>query len=263
MNKSQPIQLFSESNHSCILFNDLVTGHGVQANQFLVMDGDTSILIDPGGDLTYIPLTIAISQVIKTRGLDYIFASHQDPDIIASIDMWLMNTKCEVIISSWWSRFLPHLISSFMDLHGAHTDKRIIEIPDEGKRMKFGNSELIFIPGHFLHSVANFQLYDPVSKILFSGDMGASLIDSSTDVFVDDFDSHIQYMLGFHQRFMTANKAISLWVNMVRKLDLDMIVPQHGKAFKGKEMIEKFLNWIEELDCGVDLLGRKNYQIPE
>ncbi len=262
MKISTPIILYEGSNHKCVIFNDLVTGNGVQANQFMVLDNDKSILIDPGGDLTYMPLTIAVSDVIKTRGLDYIFASHQDPDIIASIDRWLMNTKCEIIISSWWSRFLPHLISSFMDSHGAHTGERIIVIPDEGKRMKFGNNELIFIPGHFLHSVANFQLYDPVSKILFSGDMGASLIDITNEVFVDDFDSHIQYMLGFHQRFMVSNKVTSLWVSMVRKLDLDMIVPQHGKAFKGKAMVNAFLDWIEDLECGIDLMKRKNYQIP-
>jgi flavorubredoxin len=49
---------------------------------------------------------------------------------------------------------------------------------------------------------------------------------------------------------------------MVRKLDLEMIVPQHGRPFVGKEMIEKFLGWFEELECGIDRLTAKSYSIP-
>ena len=38
-----------------------------------------------------------------------------------------------------------------------------------------------------------------------------------------------------------------------------MIVPQHGKAFVGQENIGKFLDWIENLPCGIDLMNEKNY----
>jgi flavorubredoxin len=246
------------------MFNDLVTGHGVQANQFMIIDNNQSILLDPGGDLTYMPLTIAVSQIIKTRDLDYIFASHQDPDIIASIDRWLMNTKCKVLVSKLWGRFLPHLISSFMGKNGADLEKRIQEIDDQGTRLSFGDSELVFIPAHFLHSVGNFQLYDPVSKILFSGDMGASILETNEEsMFVDDFDLHVTSMQGFHERYMVSGKVTNMWANMIRKLDLEMIVPQHGKAFKGKEMINQFLDWCCDLECGIDLLRRRDYQIPK
>ena len=245
------------------MFSDLVTGHGVQSNQFMVIDNGKTMLLDPGGDLTYMPLTIAVSQFINTRKLDYIFASHQDPDIISSIDRWLMNTNCKVLISKLWGRFLPHLISSFMGNNGADIQSRIIEIDDPGIRMDLGNNQLFFIPAHFLHSVGNFQVYDPVSKILFSGDMGASILDFEDSIFVDDFESHKDSMQEFHERYMVSNKVTALWANMVRGLDVEMIVPQHGKAFKGKEIINQFLDWSEDLECGVDLLRRKNFQVPK
>ena len=41
-----------------------------------------------------------------------------------------------------------------------------------------------------------------------------------------------------------------------------MIVPQHGSPFKGREMITRFLDWISELDCGIDLLTQSNYKAP-
>jgi flavorubredoxin len=33
---------------------------------------------------------------------------------------------------------------------------------------------------------------------------------------------------------MDANRACHFWVNMIRGLDVDSIVPQHGRAMKGK-----------------------------
>ena len=40
---------------------------------------------------------------------------------------------------------------------------------------------------------------------------------------------------------------------MIRDYPIEMIVPQHG-AIIGKEHIPKFLDWLEGLQCGTDLL---------
>ena len=56
-------------------------------------------------------------------------------------------------------------------------DGRIVSIPDEGGIVPFGDSVIEAIPANFLHSVGNFHFYDPISKILFSGDVGASMTD--------------------------------------------------------------------------------------
>ncbi|MCO3035461.1 MBL fold metallo-hydrolase, partial [Pseudomonas aeruginosa] len=45
-------------------------------------------------------------------------------------------------------------------------------------------------------------------------------------------------------------------------MDVEMIVPQHGRPFVGKEMISAFLYWIENLECGIDLLGPDDYRMP-
>jgi len=42
-------------------------------------------------------------------------------------------------------------------------------------------------------------------------------------------------MIGSHQRYMVSNKVCRLWVNMIRKLDVQMMVPQHGRPFEGPE----------------------------
>jgi flavorubredoxin len=41
---------------------------------------------------------------------------------------------------------------------------------------------------------------------------------------------------------------------MVRQLDIEIIAPQHGAVFQGKEMVDQFVDWCAGLECGVDLI---------
>lgn len=72
---------------------------------------------------------------------------------------------------------------------------------------------------------------------------------------VPDFGAHLQYMTGFHKRYMVANRIMRLWADMVRPLDIEIIAPQHGALFKGKEMVAQFIDWCADLECGVDLVS--------
>ncbi len=255
--------LFDNGTHQCISFTHLVKGDdGVQANQFLIVDHERGAMIDPGGDLTYMPLTMALARYTSLKNLDYVIASHQDPDIITSMPRWLVYTDAKIVASKLWARFLPHLNSAFTSgrING-HWQQRLVELPDYGQRIVLGQTEIIAIPAHFLHSVGNFQFYDPISKILFSGDLGASHVHDAS-IAVQDFQAHIPNMHAFHQRYMCANKVLKLWVQMVRQLDINMIVPQHGSPLQGRDMIEQFYRWLEQLPCGIDLMDQYTYRIP-
>ena len=54
---AQTDTLYLDNNHEVLRFSDLVVGEGVQANQFCIRHGDRAALIDPGGDLTYTPVS--------------------------------------------------------------------------------------------------------------------------------------------------------------------------------------------------------------
>lgn len=251
--------LYDNNNHLVLTFSDLVTGDGIQSNQLVIINNGHSALFDPGGDLTYMPLSMALSRYVKVKDLDYIIATHQDPDIVSSLDKWLLYSDAKVVISRLWDRFIPHLVPGYMK---DRETGRIISIPDQGGSFYLGEAKIKAIPAHFLHSVGNLHFYDSVSKILFSGDVGASISDEES-IPVTDFRAHVPTMRGFHRRYMVSNKVCRLWVNMIRKLDVEMIVPQHGRPFKGKEMINQFLNWFADLECGIDLMEQQNYIIPQ
>ena len=250
------IELYNDGIHKCIGFYDLVASEGIQANQFLVVNGNHSALLDPGGDLTYNDLFMQSYKYLFTKNLDYVIGSHQDPDIISSLDKWLLGSDCKVIVPVLWERFVTHFAAP-----GKLKD-RIIGIPDTGMNIQLGDTILKAIPAHFLHSEGNFQFYDPVSKILFSGDMGASLVVDNMEQPVEDFDLHICKIEDFHRRYMSSNQICRYWVNMIRGLDVEWIIPQHGRSFKGKEMVELFLKWVEKLSCGIDLMTQDNYKVP-
>lgn len=253
------VELYHDERHKCLAFVDLVKGDGVQSNQFLIIHDQHVALIDPGGDLTFTALSIEVGKVTPIKSMDYLIASHQDPDVIASLTSWISRTDAKIVCPRIWVRFLPHLIPNYM---GARVEERAIGVPDSGMDLPFGDTVIKAIPAHFLHSVGNLHFYDPISRILFSGDMGASVGVEGMGQPVEDFEAHIPHMEGFHRRYMAANKVCRLWADMVRELDVDMIVPQHGRPFKGQEMVARFLNWIANLECGVDLLTQDNYRIP-
>jgi flavorubredoxin len=146
---------------------------------------------------------------------------------------------------------------------GKDVSHRIVGIPDQGAQIRLGECKIMAVPAHFLHSEGNFQFYDPVAKILFSGDLGASLVPHELAAQpVTDFASHVRYMEGFHRRYIVSRKIARFWANMVRQLDIDQIVPQHGSRFVGKAAIRDFIAWIEGIECGVDLMTQDNYRLP-
>jgi flavorubredoxin len=122
--------------------------------------------------------------------------------------------------------------------------------------LDMGGAKMLLLPAHFLHSPGNLQVYDTVSRILYSGDLGASLGQPYREV--PDFEGHVRYMEGFHKRYIAGNKAMKLWAAMVRKLDVETIAPQHGAVFRGKDMVKKFVDWCDGLSCGLDLIESLN-----
>lgn len=245
------VVLFDDGNHKCVAFTNLVEGEGVQANQFLIAHNGDGMLLDPGGNLTYKNLLAGMAEYFLPSRTRYVFASHADPDIIASLNGWLLITDAKVLIAKEWERFVPHFCLKGM------TVGRLDPIPSRGMDVDLNGATIQIVPAHYLHTVGNFHVYDPISKILFTGDVGASLIDGEAAAeVVTDFQEHLHknHVIAFHQRYMAANKACRLWVNMVRRLDVEWIVPQHGASYKGKEMVNQFLDWFETLECGTDLM---------
>jgi len=240
------------------MFSDLVHegNEAVQSNQFLVVDHGVGAVIDPGGNLAFNELYLGMTRHFQPQRLSYVIASHADPDIIASLDRWLSSTSADLVISRVWERFVPHFAKS------GKTLERVVAVPDAGGRLRLGESELWLLPAHFLHAEGNFHFYDPVSRILFTGDLGVSLTTGERARHpVRELAPHLPLMASFHRRYMVSNKILRLWARMARQLDIAMLVPQHGAPLEGPA-IGQFFDWVESLACGIDLFGQDDYLVP-
>ena len=247
------LTLFEAGEHRNILLEDFGRGLAVQANQHLIIHANEGMLLDPGGHKVYPRASAEVLSLTRSGRLRYLFFSHQDPDIVAAANGWLMTTDADAYISSLWVRFVPHFGIDELVGH------RLKAIPDEGMVLELGGAKLVILPAHFMHSEGNFQVYDPTSKILYTGDLGASLGQDYREV--TDFDVHVRYMEGFHRRYMVSGKILKAWAAMVRPLEIDIIAPQHGAFFRGRELVGRFVDWCASLECGIDLMA-DSYQVP-
>jgi len=161
--------------------------------------------------------------------------------VTSGITLWLsIAENARIYISGLWTRFLPHF--------GVYDQRRVTAIPDRGDKIRLSSgTELEIIPAHYLHSTGNFNIYDPRAKILFSGDIGAAIFDRGKRyLFVDDFNSHVKIMEGFHRRYIASNAVLRKWLSIVEKKEIDIVAPQHGAIFKG-ENVKKFFQLVKGL----------------
>ncbi len=237
--------LFDDGTHRNVLLEDFESkGLAVQANQHVIIHGKSGMILDPGGHKVYSRVLSETLSVLGGGQLDHIFLSHQDPDIVAASNGWLMSTDADAWCSKLWSRFVPHFGLDHL------VEERLRPIPDEGMVLDLGGCDMLVLPAHFMHSCGNFHLYDPTAKIIYTGDLGASIGQDYREV--TNFDEHLKYMEGFHRRYMASKRILNTWVAMVRDLDIDIIAPQHGALFRGPDLVGQFLDWLTDFECGVD-----------
>ncbi len=241
--------LFDQGNHKVINLHKkkAVGAMEVSANQFVIIHDRRALMLDPGSNADYPSVMTELSVTLPPQNIEAFFISHQDPDVGSAIHTWLKTApSAKAYISGLWIRFILHF--GLMDIN------RFVALSDTGgaEISLSTGAKFKLIPAHFLHSPGNFHVYDPISKILFTGDLGISMFPPNKEemLFVGNFEEHIQYMEGFHKRYIYSNQIVRKYLDGLKSLNLDiqMVAPQHGSAFKG-ENVEKLWNWLSNLKC--------------
>ena len=173
-------------------------------------------------------------------------------DIGSALPLWrqVVAPGAAIHVPELWTGYIAHF----------DTDAVLSPIPDEGGEVALSNQvKLRFLPAHYLHSSAAFCVYDPIARVLFSGDIGAALLPAGAtrDIWVHDFAAHIQHMAGFHRRYLGSREARDAWIQSVMHLPIDILVPQHGLALRGQDVM-RFLDWLSGLSIasGLDAYRR-------
>lgn len=241
--------LYDKDDHKVIWlgWDEDENGEAVQTNQYLVIHKGKGTLVDPGGVHLFSRVVAVISNYINIENIENIFFSHQDPDVSSGIALWLGVTRAKIYISKLWIRFMPHF--------GIIDQKRMIAVPDKGGELPIGDGmKLDLIPAHFLHSPGNFAAWDETAGILFTSDIGAAVFEPKNKyLFVENFQEHLKIMEGFHKRYMSSNQACRNFVQKLTDKTIHIVAPQHGALFRD-DLVDRFLTWLENLRCGVDVI---------
>jgi flavorubredoxin len=210
-------------------------------NQYMIVSNDEAVLVNPGGAKLFSSMLSSVAEFISPKYIKDIFVSHQDPDVVSSLELWSeVLSDCTLHASRLWDGYLQHYSIDSMAFKG---------ISDRGGVLTKKYYSLEYFPAHYMHSPGNFHLFDPRAKILMCGMVGSSFEQHTSDFFVDNTRDKFNKMESFHKRWFPSNTAKNDWVSRVRQLDLNMLCPQHGSIYKG-EQVKLFLDWFESLNVG-------------
>ncbi len=252
---SEAVKLYDEGQHQVYWVGIQGGGEEIECNTYLVVDGGDGFLIEPGGYDRYTAVLSKVNQVMNAMKITHLLVSHQDPDLCASIPAWLRtNNKIKVVLPSQWTRFIPHYMDyNVSQVAGANLS--FLPVSDEGVALPLkSGGQIRCISAPYLHSPGNIVMHDTASGFLFSGDIGAAVHkDGRLRLVIEDWAQQAVAMQGFHQRYMSSNRAVSGFLRKLDGIPITALLPQHGSIFRGDE-VGKFFRWLEQLPVGVDYL---------
>ena len=85
------------------------TSHLIDTNEYVMDAGGEAVITDPGGFEIFPAVFAALTGELDPARIAHVFASHQDPDVISSLALWLdFNPAIKCHVSWLWSGFVPH-----------------------------------------------------------------------------------------------------------------------------------------------------------
>lgn len=214
-----------------------------QCNVYLIKDGDSSVLIDPGSMITFPVVLEKITSIVKLKDIKYIIMHHQDPDIVSCYStLESLFPKGERYVVTHWrtQMLLKH-----------YNWKTPFYLVDKNEwKLKTNTRELEFIFTPYAHFAGAFCTYDKKSGILFSSDLFGGLTDEFK-LFVEE--DYIEGAKLFHKHYMPSKKILNYALSKIESKNPEMIASQHGGVIK-KELIPKIIQELKSLDCGLYLM---------
>ena len=212
-----------------------------------------NLLIDPGSSKDFSVVQPKVSQVIgDVKKISSVFINHQDPDVGSSVGLLLgrYTPKAHVLCTEDTWRLVHYYNIPRSQFVPLEKYPRGIKLPS--------GDVVLPVPSPFCHFVGAMMLYDPYTRVLFSGDLFGGLTDrGATGLYADESDW--TGMRAFHQIYMPTQSAIRHAIDNIRRLDppVEVIAPQHGRVITG-DYVEEYMDRLYNLPVGLDILGDRH-----
>ena len=243
---------------------------GLHCNPYLIAEDGEAVLIDSGGRDDFSTVMLKILRTgTNPRHIKRLIYQHQDPDLCCNLP------HMEEMIGSYDLRILSHYENNiFINYYSTYSPKDCIEELGFVYAFKSGR-RLEFIRTPYAHSPGSFVTYDTKTKTLFSSDIFGSY-DVDWKLYTDITDQcencnsvnvcpsngkncQITSVLNFHKRVMPTSKSLRHALNLIEKLDISLIAPQHGIIFHTPASIRVIIKRLKELEnVGIDAICNGN-----
>jgi diguanylate cyclase (GGDEF)-like protein len=219
---------------------------GLGSNPYLIMTGDSAVLLDPGSALDFEVVLGKVTSLVPLSSITAIIAHHQDPDLCAAIPLFEQAGFRGTIVTHWRTSLIIQHYKTESPFYLVDENSYEYELVD-GKRLHF-------IPAPYLHFAGAIMTWDAERKILFSGDLFGSIGDDD-ELFADP-ERYIPAMKTFHEHYMPSNQVLRSAMDRISDLDISMIAPQHGSIITGN--CGRYIEVLKKLDCGLLLKQKRS-----
>lgn len=205
----------------------------------------TTVLVDPGPPEDFEIVTRKVEAVIGSLDrVDHIFLNHHDPDVAGNAAAIQRRSRNSQLLCSE---------DTFRHVRYFGLDRKrfmaVESFPGGQCTLPTGHT-ITFVPTPFCHNRGAVMLFDPASRVLFSGDLYGG---ARAPVLVA---SELGWpgIEMFHQIYMPSRRALELAAGRVQRLlpSPQMIAPQHGAMIMGND-VARFVERVGRLDVGLDL----------
>jgi len=226
-------------------FHDVQSG--LHCNPYLIVDGNEAVVIDAGSRPDFSTVMMKILEIgIDASSISALIYQHYDPDLCGSVAHFediIDRTDLKIISDKENNMFIRHYAVS----------SRLISIDSIDHAFKFSSGrKLQFFNTPYSHCAGSFVTYDTKTRVLFTSDLFGSY-GAHWDLFLSlSPECHtcqylemgskmdlercvrgktycpIRDIFRFHQMIMTSEKALRYAMQIIQKIPVAMIAPQHG-----------------------------------
>lgn len=222
-----------------------------QCHAYLIEAGDDSVLLDPGGRLTWPTVREKVERVVPLQDVRWYVCHHPDPDItgaLLELDRAALHPDARLVTHGRAAALLKHL-----DL-----PLPVWRVEGHGWRLQVGRRVLRFVFTPYAHSPGAFVTFDEASGVLFSSDLFGGFTDAFA-LYAKD-QSYLSSAIPFHQRYMPSREILSHAMNAIGQLPYTLVAPQHGSILR-KGIADFVRAQLSQLDCGLYLLAHQDTDV--
>ena len=223
-----------------------------QCHVYLIEQGEQSVLLDPGSQLTFRHTLRKIEEIIPFSHIRYFVCHHADPDITGALPLidQMVGRDNAALVTHWRTQTLvkhyglSHLPFWLVEEHDW-------KLPLVDRRLEF-----VFTPyAHFPGAICTF---DPRSQVLFSSDLFGGLTPEFSLVAQDE--RYFEAMRPFHEHYMPSRDVLGYALRAIERHPIRLIAPQHGSIIP-EHLVGFMIDQLKMLDCGLYLIAHGDTDI--